>query len=109
MNWSGLPYAEWQFTQDRRVHAVQVRSRFHVNDGRVLLVAVLDGHGIILQPEAVAGYEFASGRLVSVLPGYAAPSRPMHVLFSASRPQTPKLRSFIDLVAEAFGPSGSGP
>jgi len=107
VNWSGLPYAGWQFTREGRVHTVQVRSRFHVNDGRVLLAAALDSYGIILQPEAVVGDELAFGRLVQVLPGYAAPSRPMHVLFSASRPQTPKLRSFIDLLAEAFGPSDS--
>lgn len=109
VNWSGLPYAGWQFTRDGRVHAVQVHSRFHVNDGRVLLAAALDGYGVILQPEAVVGDALASGRLVQVLPGYAAPSQPMHLLFSASRPQTPKLRSFIDLVAEAFGSSGSRP
>ena len=46
-----------------------------------------------------------AGRLVQVLPGYAAPWRPMYLLFSAGRPQTPKLRSFIDCVVGAFGPT----
>jgi DNA-binding transcriptional LysR family regulator len=47
--------------------------------------------------------DLAAGRLVQVLPAYAAPSRPIHILFSAKRPQTPRLRSFIDAIVEAFG------
>ncbi|GJD50877.1 HTH-type transcriptional regulator DmlR [Methylobacterium crusticola] len=103
VNWSGLPYAEWRFARDGRVHAVAVRSRFQVNDGRALLAAALDGHGVILQPEAVVAADLDAGRLVPVLPGYAAPSRPLYLLFPARRPQTPTLRAFIDCVVEAFG------
>ena len=103
VNWSGLPYAEWQFTKAGRVHAVQVRGRLQINDGRALLAAALDGHGIILQPEAAMRNDLDAGRLVQVLPAYAAPSQPMYLLFSARRLQTPKLRSFIDCVVNAFG------
>ncbi len=105
VNWSGLPYAEWRFTRDGRVHAVRVRSRLQVNDGRTLLAAARDGHGVILQPELVAREDLDAGRLVRILPDYTAPSQPMSLLFSARRTQTPKLRSFIDCVAAAFGAS----
>ena len=105
VNWSGLPYAEWRFTRAGRVHAVQVRSRFQVNDGRALLAAALDGHGIILQPEAILRDAVDTGRLVQVLPRYTAPTQQMSMLFSARRPQTPKLRSFMDYVLHAFGPT----
>ena len=104
VNWSGLPYAEWRFSKAGQVHAVEVRSRFQVNDGRVLLAAALEGHGIILQPEAILREALDAGRLVPVLADYAAPSRPMVLLFSARRPQPPTLRSFIDCVVDAFGP-----
>ncbi len=103
VNWSGLPYAEWRFTKAGRLHAVQVHSRFQVNDGRALLAAALGGHGIILQPEAVVRDDIAGGRLVQVLPGYTAPSRPLYLLFSGRLTQTPKLRAFIDCVVDAFG------
>ena len=103
VSWSGLPYAEWRFVKARRAFTVQVRSRFQINDGRALLVAALEGHGIILQSEAVVRGDLDSGRLVQVLPGYASPSQPMHLLFSARRPQTPNLRCFIDCVVNAFG------
>ena len=107
VNWSGLPYAEWRFTKAGRVHAVQVRSRFNVNDGRVLLAAALDGYGVLLQPEAILRDALDAGRLVPVLSDYAAPSRPMLLLFSARRPQPPTLRSFIDCVVDALGPKSS--
>jgi DNA-binding transcriptional LysR family regulator len=48
--------------------------------------------------------QMALGRLVQLLPQYEAPSRPLHIVFPASRPATPTLRSFIDWVADAFGP-----
>lgn len=103
LNWSGRPYAEWRFTKDGEVHAVQVRSRFQVNDGRVLLAAALDGHGIVLQPEAVLREALDAGRLVPILTEYGAPSRPLYLLFMANRPQPPKLRTFIDAVVGEFG------
>lgn len=103
---SGSPYSTWEFIEGGRVHAVQVRSRFQVNDGRVLLSAALDGHGIILQPEAVVRDDLDAGRLVPILPAYMTPSRPMHVLFSAKRPQPLKLRYFVDMVVEEFGERG---
>ena len=103
VSWSGLPYAEWRFTKAKRAYTVQVRSRFQINDGRALLAAALDGHGVILQPEVVVRDDLNAGRLVQVLSGYSSLSQPMHLLFSARRPQTPKLRSFIDCVVNAFG------
>ena len=66
VNWSGLPYAEWRFSRDGKVYAVQVRSRFQVNDGRVLVAAAIAGHGVILQPEAVAASALGRGDLVPV-------------------------------------------
>lgn len=103
VNWSGLPYAEWRFSKAGHVHAVQVRSRFQVNDGRVLLAAALEGRGIVLQPDAILREALDAGRLVPVLAEYTAPSRPMVLLFSARRPQPKTLRSFIDCVVDAFG------
>ena len=103
VNWSGLPYSDWTFTRLGRVHAVKVRSRFQVNDGRVLLAAALEGHGIILQPDVVVRADLEAGRLVQVLSDYTAPSRPIYLLFSTRHPQTPKLRTFIDCVVDAFG------
>ena len=57
--------------------------------GRVLLAAALEGHGIVLQPDAILRDALDAGRLVPILPDYTAPLRPMVILFSARRPQPP--------------------
>lgn len=104
VNWSGRPYAEWAFRKDGRVHAVTVRSRFQVNDGRVLLHAALEGHGVILQPAAVVEPAIAQGRLRPVLRGYEPPGRTLHLLYAAGRPPAPKLRAFVDRAFAELGP-----
>ncbi len=100
---SGQPFSEWRFDKEGQVHGVQVRSRFQVNDARVLQAAALDGQGIILQANLILADDLAAGRLVQVLPDYETPTRALHILFTATRPPTQTLRSFIDHVADRFG------
>lgn len=104
VNWSGRPYAEWVFTKDGRSRAVTVASRFQVNDGRVLVAAAVEGHGVILQPAAVVETAIGRGRLCPVLQHYRAPERTLHLLFPAGRSTAPKLRAFVDRVASELGP-----
>ncbi|MCJ2087636.1 LysR substrate-binding domain-containing protein [Methylobacterium sp. E-005] len=107
VNASGLPYAVWRFTKNGADHTVRIRSRFQVNDGRVLSAAAAAGHGIALQPEAVLRDAIEQGSLVPLLTGYRAPGRAMFLLFSARRPQPLKLRALIDEVVKAFPAMGS--
>ncbi|MEI9987503.1 MAG: LysR substrate-binding domain-containing protein [Aliidongia sp.] len=100
---SGQPRAEWRFVKDGQSHEVLVRSRFQVNDARVLREAALAGHGIVLQARLTLAADLAAGRLVQVLPDYEAPTRPMHIVYATSRPPTPTLRGFIDHVVAQFG------
>jgi DNA-binding transcriptional LysR family regulator len=99
---SGQFLSEWRFAKDGQSYAIQVRSRFQVNDARVLHGAALAGHGIVLQANLILAEDLAAGRLVPVLPGYETPTRPLHIVFAATRPPTQALRSFIDCVAVHF-------
>ena len=105
VSWSGLVYSEWPFDYEGSSQAVQIRPRLQVNDGRVLLAAALDGLGIILQPEPLVASAIGSGALVQILDSYTSLTRPLHMLFSAKRPQPSKLRTFIDFVISTCGPS----
>jgi DNA-binding transcriptional LysR family regulator len=100
---SGQPLSEWRFAMGGEQHDVQVRSRFQVNDARVLREAALQGHGVILQADLILAGDLAAGRLVQILSDYETPARPLHVVFSATRPPTQILRSFIDQLVIAFG------
>ena len=94
---------EWYFDSNGSRHTVRVRSRLQVNDSRALMAAAIDGYGIVMGPEDVLRDALASGHLVQILPDHAAPSRPMHLLYTADRRQTPKLRTFISSAVQAFG------
>ena len=67
------------------------------------MAAAIDGYGVVMGPEDVLRDTLISGQLVSILTDFAAPSRPMHLLYVADRRQTPKLRNFIDRALQAFG------
>jgi DNA-binding transcriptional LysR family regulator len=68
-----------------------------------LLQAALAGFGLALLGEESVRSHLATGRLVRVLPNYETPPRPIHLLFHPDRRQTPKLKSFIEMVVEQLG------
>jgi hypothetical protein len=81
-----------------------IRSRFQVNDGRVLSAAAMAGHCIVLQPEAVLRDAMERGALVPVLTDYRVSERSMFLMFTAGRPQPPKLQALVNEVIKAFPP-----
>jgi DNA-binding transcriptional LysR family regulator len=87
---------------DGRV-TVPVSGRFMTNHGEAMRAVATAAVGIMLQPLELVRAELAAGRLVQVLPDYAPPVRPMHILYAPDRRLTPKLRSFIDFAVAAFG------
>lgn len=100
-HWS--PREVWYFDGPEGREDVQVRGALSANVGQALRVAALGGMGIILQPAPLVADDLRAGRLVSVLPGYAPPSLPVHLLTAPGRLRTQKLQSFVDYVVEALG------
>jgi DNA-binding transcriptional LysR family regulator len=103
----GFPYTElrthWTFDGPGGLVTVPVAGRLMVDSGEALLVAARAGSGVLLQPAELIEPEIAAGRLVRVLPKYAAPARPLHLLYAPDRQMTPKLRSFVDFAVATFG------
>ena len=101
--WSRPADREWVFCKGSVVERVQVVSRLQVNESKALLSAALDGFGIVLGPEDFLEPALCSGELVRLLADYKAPSRQMHLLYTANRQRTAKLRRFIDAALVRFG------
>ncbi|QCP50446.1 LysR family transcriptional regulator [Trinickia violacea] len=101
--WARPPDVDWEFKSAQGTHRVRLKSRFSINNGQALRAAAVEGAGIVLQPRDMLQEDLAAGRLVELLPGFEAPSLPMHLLYARDRRPTPKLRSFIDFVVETFG------
>ena len=99
----------WRFVGPAGPITIPIRSRFVVNSGQALLTAAVAGLGLIFQWSPLLRDEIAAGRLVHLLPDYAPPPRPMHILYAPDRRITPKLRSFIDFAIERFGGRSGSP
>ncbi|MHC8339370.1 LysR family transcriptional regulator [Pseudomonas sp. HLT2-19-2] len=100
--WSRPADREWQFCNGAEVHTVPVTSRLHVNESKALLSAAVDGFGIVLGPADFLDPALRTGELVRLLDGFEAPSRQMHLLYTANRQKTAKVRQFIDAAVTRF-------
>lgn len=93
----------WRFTGAEGDLAVAVSGKLLVNSSQALRLAALEGIGIGMLPDILVAGDFAEGRLVRVLAGYAAPSLPLHLLTLPDRHPTPKLRSFVQFITGRLG------
>lgn len=86
---------------------VRVGGRLTVNNGEALMRAAEAGIGIALIPSFMIGSALASGRLVEILTNRAPEVLGVYALYPQGRFPQPKLRAFIDHLAERF--RGIGP
>ncbi len=92
----------WTFDGPRGRETVPVSSRFMADQAEPLFHMALAGLGVILQPLELVKDALDDGRLIALLPEYAVPTRPLHMLYAPDRRITPKLRSFIDFTVGVF-------
>jgi DNA-binding transcriptional LysR family regulator len=86
---------------------VRVGGRLTVNNGEALMKAAEAGLGISQVPSFMLGDALAAGRLVEVLADHPPSVLGIHALYPQGRFQQPKLRAFVDFLAEHF--KGMGP
>ena len=70
----------------------------------ILREAAIADLGIGLLPEYVCRDGFETGRLVRILPDWAARQGILHLVFTSRRGQLPGVRAVIDLLAEVLSP-----
>ncbi|RNJ46241.1 LysR family transcriptional regulator [Mesorhizobium erdmanii] len=105
-NWPEPTFSDWLFVRDGLTSKASVHGRLKVNNPASLLEAALAGFGLALIGEEAVRTHLATGRLVRVLPNYETPPRPIHLLFHPDRRQTPKLKTFIEMVVDQLGRNG---
>jgi DNA-binding transcriptional LysR family regulator len=69
-----------------------------------LIELAIGGLGIACLPPFAIRREIADGRLVSILEEWVVDTDQFNVLWPASRQITPKLRAFVDFMAEHLQP-----
>ncbi len=97
--------SEWRFiASDRRPLHVEVRGRFSADNGDVLRVMALAGLGIVRLPTFFVGEDIRAGRLVPVLEPFVPLDASLNAVYPHGRHLSPKVRAFVDYLAEVFGP-----
>jgi DNA-binding transcriptional LysR family regulator len=94
---------QWKLTGPDGDHWIAVPWTLCTNNAEVLRDAALQGRGIALLPTFIAGADFQQRRLATILPSYQAPEISIYALYPETRHLSPKVRVFIDFLAERFG------
>lgn len=94
----------WRFT-DRKGHEIvqRVQGRFESNQGELLRDAVVAGLGIALHSVWHVHEQLRDGRLQVLLPGYPIATTGIHAVMPQRRLVPPRVRAFVDFLAERFG------
>jgi len=106
LSYSNLSVAdEWSFNSpDGKRWPVEVKGRLRVNNGDVLRQATLSGLGLTMAPTFIVGADLQAGTLVQVLEQYVPQNIGIHAVYPHARHLSPKVRAFVDFLAERFGP-----
>lgn len=90
----------WPLRHENEVIYQKITPAFSSNNGELLRSLAVGGKGIALAPEFQVNDDLVQGRLVPVMPDYALPGVPVHVLYSSRKLVTAALASFLDFVGQ---------
>jgi len=92
----------WDFMVDGEIIDVKIKGKISVNDSESYLMLALNGFGLIQAPRFMLMPHLESGALREVLSQWHPASMPISVIYLANRHLSPKVRAFVDWVAELF-------
>jgi DNA-binding transcriptional LysR family regulator len=99
-----VPSRQWRFVSpDGKPWPVEVKGRLNCNNGDLLRVAALRGHGFVHLPTFIVGDDMKAGRLVSVLEPYISQDLTLNAVYPTARHLSPKVRAFVDFLSQRFG------
>ena len=93
---------EWRFARGPESVAVKVTGTLAANNGEALREAAVGGLGVIYQPVFIIDADLGAGRLVPLLQDWQTPTIDIHAVFPEQRRLQPKLRRFVDYLADAL-------
>lgn len=93
---------DWDFIVDGQPMSVKMNGRVSVNDIEAYVACALQGFGMIQPARFMVLPHLESGALVEVLPQFSSPPMPISVAYMQNRHLSPKVRAFVDWVAELF-------
>lgn len=101
----------WRLQGPRGSQEVPVRSRFAVNDMRVLTQACIAGLGIAMLPQPIVEPVIAQGKLMRVLPAFrrASSELDLQLVYTSRPPVPPAVAAFAEFLVQRLGDAMPGP
>ncbi len=94
---------KWTFTTPKgKDIIVSLTSSMNSHDGRFLIGAAEQGHGIIRVPDFLAEPSLKSGTLVQILPNYKHKTKGIYFVYPAARYLPHRTRALMDFLREGF-------
>ncbi len=90
------PARDWNFAGAAGAARVALAPRFTTNAPDVAIAAVVAGHGVSLLISYMVRRELYGGALVELLPAWAGPPLPVHVVHHAGRRASARVRAFVE-------------
>jgi DNA-binding transcriptional LysR family regulator len=95
----------WTFESPRGGVSVEVRSRFHANDGRVVLEGVRRGLGVAILPCYLIDEDLKTGRLRPLLEGFPPQTYWLKALVPRMKMDKPAVRELVAFLKAHTQPS----
>ena len=81
---------------------MRVAGTVHSNSGDLNAALAARGAGIAFEPDFIVGDDLRAGRVVALLPDYAAPPSPIYAVYPTRKHLSAKVRLFVDYLVERF-------
>jgi LysR family transcriptional regulator, regulator for bpeEF and oprC len=94
----------WRFTQGGVETAINPKGSISLSDGVAVCDAACAGRGLAQLQDFFIDEPIARGQLVSILDKFAPAPQPIWVVYPQARHLSPKVRAFVDFMAEQFSP-----
>src|SRR6202020_1574741 len=95
---------EWRFVIDGQMRSIAISGRFSATNAEALRDATLAGYGIARLAKFLIPDDLRAGRLVPILDSVTMDGPSVRAVYPSSRHLSPKVRSFIDELLNAWRP-----
>lgn len=99
---SNLP---WEYVEHGQTKTVRTRAAISVSSSEAYVACCLAGLGLAQLPRRTIEDHLANGQLAEVMPDYRAAPLPVSVVYPHQRQLAPRVRAFVDWVAEVMASS----
>ncbi|SLN34629.1 LysR family transcriptional regulator [Oceanibacterium hippocampi] len=106
LHYSNAPARQWAVVENGRERKVEIRGNLIANNGEALMEAATAGLGITIAPTFIVAEALRRGDLVTILDQcHRSDEASVFALYPHRRHLSPKVRAFIDFLADRFAPT----